>query len=395
MAIDPRIALQVQQFQAPDALNALAKAQDVKTQQMSGRMAEREMQAADAEAQSNANLNALFRESGGDLSKMRQNPNLDMNTALRLDELQASQGKTQADKQKAQLDLATKQIEAGIIIVGSARDQGSYDASLQRMEQMGMDVSRFPKEYSPQTVEQLVQQGMSAKDRLQMQRDESRNALEDRRLGIMEQRLSQGGQSSGVDAQDKGWEVKETANGLVRVNKYTGDVAPVTMEGQTLQGKQAASVSAIDKKARQEAMVADKDYQNSVDAAEQAGKLLDKATGSGLGRARDQAYAMVGESTEGAKAAAQLKVIAGKLVAAVPKFSGPQSDADVKLYREMAGQVGDETLPVETRRAALSTVMELQKGESERRKAIFGGGSNAPTPPPAEDNIDDLLEIYQ
>jgi len=148
---------------------------------------------------------------------------------------------------------------------------------------------------------------------------------------------------------------------------------PVTMEGQMLQGKQAASVSAVDRKMQQESIVADKDYQNSVDAATQADTLLKTATGSGLGRARDQSAAFFGQSTEGAQAAAQLKVVAGKLVAAVPKFSGPQSDADVKLYREMAGQVGDESLPVETRKAALTTVMELQKGESERRKAMLEG----------------------
>jgi hypothetical protein len=42
-------------------------------------------------------------------------------------------------------------------------------------------------------------------------------------------------------------------------------------------------------------------------------------------------------------------------------MSGPQSDKDVLLYREMAGQVGDSTLPVETRKAALETIRQIQE----------------------------------
>jgi len=62
----------------------------------------------------------------------------------------------------------------------------------------------------------------------------------------------------------------------------------------------------------------------------------------------------------------------------------------------MAGQVGDESLPVETRRAALSTVMELQKGEAERSRIMMeGGNTQQPAAPVADDNIDDLLEMYK
>ena len=96
---------------------------------------------------------------------------------------------------------------------------------------------------------------------------------------------------------------------------------------------------------------------------------------------RDKGAALFGTTTEGAQNAAKLKVIAGKLVAAVPKFSGPQSDKDVQLYREMAGQVGDDTLPYETRQAALETVIALQSAEADRRKLISGG--NQPQAPSA------------
>jgi hypothetical protein len=99
----------------------------------------------------------------------------------------------------------------------------------------------------------------------------------------------------------------------------------------------------------------------SISLINQAETLLDKATASLTGTGVDVLAGAVGVSTEGAKAAAQLKAIQGALVAKMPKMSGPQSDKDVLLYREMAGQIGDSTLPVGTRKAALETIREIQE----------------------------------
>jgi hypothetical protein len=82
-------------------------------------------------------------------------------------------------------------------------------------------------------------------------------------------------------------------------------------------------------------------------------------TGSGAGKIYDSVNRFVGRPTEGAKGAQQLKVLAGRLTASVPRFQGPQSDKDVQLYREMAAQVGDESLTLEERQAALQTVLTL------------------------------------
>ena len=111
---------------------------------------------------------------------------------------------------------------------------------------------------------------------------------------------------------------------------------------------------------------------------DQAEKLLDKSTASLTGTAVDVLAGAVGKSTEGAKAAAQLKAIQGALVAKMPKMSGPQSDKDVLLYREMAGQVGDSTLPVETRKAALESIREIQE-----RYAKIPEGTSKPVVTPA------------
>ncbi len=89
--------------------------------------------------------------------------------------------------------------------------------------------------------------------------------------------------------------------------------------------------------------------------------LLETATGSGLGAMRDQAGALVGVGGEGAESAAQLKAIAGLLIAKMPRMEGPQSNLDVQLYREMAGQIGDPTVPNNVRKAALGTIRQLNE----------------------------------
>jgi hypothetical protein len=59
-------------------------------------------------------------------------------------------------------------------------------------------------------------------------------------------------------------------------------------------------------------------------------------------------------------------------------MSGPQSDKDVQLYREMAGQVGDPTLPVGTRQKASETIRRL----NEKYAGMSEGASKAGSPPP-------------
>jgi hypothetical protein len=54
-----------------------------------------------------------------------------------------------------------------------------------------------------------------------------------------------------------------------------------------------------------------------------------------------------------------LKALEGSLVSKMPKMSGPQSDKDVLLYKQMAGQIGDPTLPAKQKQAAMDTINEI------------------------------------
>ena len=98
-------------------------------------------------------------------------------------------------------------------------------------------------------------------------------------------------------------------------------------------------------------------------------KLLDDATGSGIGRLVDGGARIFGVATPGDIATAKLGTLGGQLVALMPKMSGPQSDKDVEMYKQMAGKLDDPTIPVEIRKAALGTIRELNNKYSEMNDA--------------------------
>lgn len=103
----------------------------------------------------------------------------------------------------------------------------------------------------------------------------------------------------------------------------------------------------------------------------QANSLIPKSTGSYLGNAVDIGAQAFGVSTQGAQAAAQLRALEGALVAKMPKMSGPQSDKDVAMYKQMAGEIGNPNTPPAIKQAALKTIEEIQQ-----RYANPGGTSS-------------------
>ena len=98
----------------------------------------------------------------------------------------------------------------------------------------------------------------------------------------------------------------------------------------------------------------------AVDIVLQAAPLIRQSTASGIGAGVDWTAGMLfGASPKGADVAAQLKVLGGALVSKMPKMSGPQSDKDVQLYKDMAGRIGDPTVPTSQKEAALQTIYNL------------------------------------
>jgi len=105
---------------------------------------------------------------------------------------------------------------------------------------------------------------------------------------------------------------------------------------------------------------------------------IKKSTGSGVGSAVDSLAATIGKSTDGAKAIQQLKILSYPILANVPRFEGPQSDYDVQVYKQAAGDFANDKLPIDTRLAALQGMISLLKKYDKEGKNDWTFGGNAP-----------------
>lgn len=119
--------------------------------------------------------------------------------------------------------------------------------------------------------------------------------------------------------------------------------------------------------------------------------LLESTKGGYINTGLDMLGGAVGYSTDTAKTTAQLKALSGQLVALMPKMSGPQSDKDVAMYKEMAGNLADPTTPTETRLAALETIGNL----NQKYKNLNGGSIPASIAKPSGDARPNAMDFFK
>jgi hypothetical protein len=166
------------------------------------------------------------------------------------------------------------------------------------------------------------------------------------------------------------YQFKETpGGGINRMDPIAGTVEPTTYgaaEGTTEAGARArvsaqnTATGTAQGTAQGALLTRAFNAENISGILDIAEPLIDEATGSGSGAARDKLAAFFGESTTGAQAIAQLLPLQAAIMLNQPRMEGPQSDRDVQLYREAAGQLGDPTVPNATKKAALKTIRRLQ-----------------------------------
>lgn len=168
--------------------------------------------------------------------------------------------------------------------------------------------------------------------------------------------------------------VIDPVQGPMLINKASAQARPVMMNGQPVLGETAAKRVASAK--------------NLMPLIGQAEKLIDGATGSYYGAAVDQGARLFGAATGGAQNIAQLRVLEGNIMMAQPRMEGPQSNMDVELYRQMAAQIGDPTVPNATKKAALSTLRTLYEKYDSGKPAAPTAGGRVPS------DIGALLDKY-
>jgi hypothetical protein len=152
--------------------------------------------------------------------------------------------------------------------------------------------------------------------------------------------------------------------------------------GQTTEAQERARIQAREAEAKRAEAEKLNTAISELERISRPGGLLERSTGSGVGRLLDVAGEFVGVSSRGAQAAAALAPIADVVLKMVPRFEGPQSDKDTAAYQAAAGRLADPTIPNETRLAAAREIIRLMRDRRDQF-SYTAGGSTTPTAGPA------------
>lgn len=123
----------------------------------------------------------------------------------------------------------------------------------------------------------------------------------------------------------------------------------------------------------------------------EAKKLLPNATSGGFDTQSRDLMGYMGHATDASKIDSQLDIIGAQLVANVPRMEGPQSDYDVQMYKQAAGDLANPRKPIESRMSALQIMEQLNSkyagmgqipamNQSQLNAPPMGGNPPPPTP---------------
>jgi len=352
MALNANIPLQAKGFEVPSSVNALAQMLQLDGAATGNALQQAQLaQVRDAQARDGEFRNALA--GGADEQALMR---IDPAKAAQIVKAKAEQASAAQVMQERQFKMAREKSQAILDLIGSAKDQASYDMARQQGQALGLTFNG-PEQFDPAFVAQAGQMALS-----QMQR------------------LDQ-------IAKERGFQLTERGQNLTAETSRRGqDISAASSAASRAQAERQFNLSREDALRAREVKDAAKpptpadvkvtEAKDALSLLSQAEKLLGAATGSYAGKVIDQGARVFGASTKGAEAAAELKALEGALIAKMPKMSGPQSDKDVLLYKQMAGQIGDDTLPADTKRAAIRTIREIQN-----RYAGNTGTPDAPAAP--------------
>jgi len=282
----------------------------------------------------------------------------------------------EANAQNEQLTAANNKLTAIGNLLNGVKDQQSYSMAKQQLAAAGIiNPQDIPDQYDPAYVDMHKNSVMNAKAQL------------DKQFKLQQIAESKAGGTSGILLDRLANEPDLKSALLTKTNAGKGVVMnPSTGQAEIVEGYNpaVASTEGAKKAAEQQAILgtaADIESEKGMGAAagktrgeqekralsapnnllliQEAEGLLPNAT-SGLAQRAGRGVAnMVGVSTDASKADRQLEVLSAALTAGVPRMEGPQSDKDVAMYKQAAGDIANPNIPYEDRLAALGTIKEL------------------------------------
>jgi hypothetical protein len=420
MALDPNIALGVRPIEIPNQLAKYGQIQQIMAAQDAQQMNALKMQEAEAGLEERNKLRALNPAAADyEAQLFKVNPQLGISyrkeaatTAAQKAAEKKSLTEAAAAKQKmmgqAYRDISGRPSDANITahLEDIAESTLYDDAEKASITKRGLDLLAMP--FADRQMF-LAQQGASASElKPSMQAVNRGGATELVRVpafggvpttaatysdvplpaNVQAQKIQIARESRAprAEAAPRTQQVTLSDGSLGIVNMDTGVITPSTVAGAPVKGK----LSAFAEKAVAQKAQLQKDLSTGIRELEDVtkdGGLIDQSTGSGAGRLVDVGARFVGKAMPGDIAIGKLKPIADLPLKLVPRFEGPQSNADTTSYKEAAAQLADPTLPTKIRKEAGKTVLRLMKERqgqfvtNDMATEGVGAASNTPAPP--------------
>lgn len=344
MAVDTSIYNRLQPVQIESPFEAQAKVAQFKTTQQQNKLAELALGQQQREVDGENALAKLISSgaSGNDVVKGLADQGF-AKQGFAYTKQQAEIAKQQREADKERLAAELQKFDVADRIMAGVNDQATWLRAKQQTAQVfGPEAAaQMPDTYDPRLVAEKRAQAMPVKERLLQEWKAKEFDLDVAKFGETQRhnRTSEG-----------------IAGGNLAVSR-----ANLGLRQQEIGQKERELQAKTDPKTNPEAVKRVAEAKDVLMLLDEADALLPKATGGYVGAGADAVAGAIGWTTEGAKAGAQLKALQGALVSKMPKMSGPQSDKDVLLYREMAGRIGDSTVPVAERQAASAIIRKLNE----------------------------------
>lgn len=171
MAIDPSIALGVKSAQLESPVNQLAQLLQVQSAQQQNQLGQAKLDEYQRGTERTNRLQALLGSFAPDAKPDDQVGALTRGGFLpEARSLAESSAKVATEKraaEKAQLEAMSQKLALGAQILGTAKDQASYDAARATAQQAGLDVSNMPPQFDAAFVQAKRTEGLTALQQLE------------------------------------------------------------------------------------------------------------------------------------------------------------------------------------------------------------------------------------
>lgn len=252
MPIDPNIALGYRGIEVPNPLAGMAQVTQIQNALQQQRMGNIQMENALREQGRKKQLETILsqftpetpiNEQAGALQRAGY-----FQEARALAQEHATFTKSQREAEDARLKALTGKLEltGRLFSADAVKDQPTYDAARQRAIQLGLGTDQeIPATYSPELVARIQSQAMSVKDQIAAKQREREVGARETSAGAAASQAMTARDKFAWEKANPGFTLQDTAQGVVKVDKRTGQVSPVTLDGEPLLG--AGNVPSIRK----------------------------------------------------------------------------------------------------------------------------------------------------